>query len=426
MQDEKLFYDILAFELEKALGCTEPIAIAYTAAVARRALGKVPQKAMVRCSGNIIKNAKSVYVPMAGHLKGIDAACLIGAIGGNPDRKLEVLRDVTEEDVALVDTLLQQHICEIEQLRTTDRLHIIVELEADGDKAVAAVRHTHTGLYLLTRNDEVLFQEEETQGGSSKEPDYSILNVESILQFAAEIDFDNSEYGRAIQSLIETQIACNGAIAREGLENPYGANIGKTLLRNNEDNVKVRAKAYAAAGSDARMNGCDLPVVINSGSGNQGITVSLPVIEYAEYLQASHEQLLRALVISNLTAIYQKCNIGRLSAYCGVVSAAAGAGAGITYLKGGTIDQIKSTIINTLENISGIVCDGAGESCAAKIASSVDAAIMGSDMALDGVTFSNNDGLVKQSLQETLDGIIKLAKEGMKETDEVILDIMIH
>lgn len=425
--NERAFCNILTFELEKALGCTEPIAIAYTAAVARKALGKVPESAVVKCSGNLIKNAKSVFVPMAGRLKGIEAACLIGAVGGNPDKKLEVLCDVTEQDIEVVEQLLQKKICHVEQMNMTDKLHIIVALKAGEDEVEAAVKHTHTGLYSLKKNGTVIYStEEEKQKGENDELDYHILNVKSILQLADEIDFENSKYGKKIRSLIEEQIACNSAIATEGIKNVYGASIGRILLKNNINDIKIRAKAFAAAGSDARMNGCDLPVVINSGSGNQGITVSLPVIEYSKYLKVSHDRLLRALIISNLTAIYQKYNIGRLSAYCGVVSAAAGAGAGITYLRGGTEDQIQSTIINTLENISGIVCDGAGESCAAKIASSVDAAIMGSDMAMDGITFSENDGLVKSTLQDTLDGIVKLAKDGMKETDNVILDIMIH
>lgn len=425
-REEKTFCDILIFELEKALGCTEPIAIAYTASVARRALGKIPDQVVVRCSGNIIKNAKSVYVPMGGKLKGIEAACLIGAVGGNPDNKLEVLRDVKQSDIDLATELLRKKICRVEQLDTTDKLHIIVGLSSGNDTVEACVRHTHTGLYRLSRNGTVIFDAETEAEKAQKQPEYRMLDLELIYRFVEEINFEDSAYGKRIRELIEEQIFCNTAIANEGLRHRYGAGIGRTLLKNNTENIKIRAKAMAAAGSDARMNGCDLPVVINSGSGNQGITVSLPVIEYSRYLKVSHEKLLRALVLSNLTAIYQKHEIGRLSAYCGVVNAAAGAGAGITYLRGGRLQEIKSAVINTLENISGIVCDGAGESCAAKIATSVDAAIMGSDMALDGITFSCDDGLVKDSFQKTLAGVIRLAKDGMRETDHVILDIMIH
>lgn len=425
-REEKAFCDILAFELKKALGCTEPIAIAYTASVARRALGRLPDQALVRCSGNVIKNAKSVYVPMGGRLKGIEAACLLGAVGGNPDDKLEVLRGIRQEDIDLAKELIRRKICLVEQLDSSEKLHIIVSLKSGDDTAEACVRHTHTGLYRLSKNGEVIFDRETGAEGEEKEPEYRELDLESILHFSEEIDFEKSMYGKRIRELIEEQIRCNTAISEEGLRRSYGAGIGRALFRNNAEDVKLRARAMAAAGSDARMNGCDLPVVINSGSGNQGITVSLPLIEYSRYLKLSHEKLLRALLLSNLTAIYQKHEIGRLSAYCGVVNAAAGAGAGISYLRGGGLREIENTIINTLENISGIVCDGAGESCAAKIASSIDAAIMGSDMAMEGIRFSRDDGMVKDNFRKTLDGVVKLAKEGMRETDQVILDIMIH
>ncbi len=252
-----------------------------------------------------------------------------------------------------------------------------------------------------------------------EEIDYSCLNIKNILEFANTVPVDE------VKGLIEEQIRCNTEISQKGLSEKYGANIGSLLLTHYGDDVKVRAKAKAAAGSDARMNGCELPVVINSGSGNQGMTVSLPVIEYAEYLKADHEKLIRALVLSNLIAIYQKCRIGRLSAYCGAVSAAAGAGAGITYLYGGGEKQISDTVINTLANVSGIICDGASASCAAKIASSVDAAIMGSIMAREASVFESGDGIVKDNLQKTIDGVVELARDGMKATDEVILHIMV-
>lgn len=408
---------VLKGELVKALGCTEPIAIAYVSAKARETLGKMPEKIVIECSGNIIKNAKSVIVPMTGSLKGIEAAAVTGAVGGHSDKELEVLTDVTEQELEIVRKYLDEKMCTVKYLDTSEKLHIMETVYAGEDVVQVELIRTHLGIIKITKNGEVLFEEKPQE--EKDEIDYTCLNVKNILDFANTIPVEE------VKGLIEEQIRCNTEISQKGLNEKYGANIGRMLLAHYGDDVKVRAKAKAAAGSDARMSGCELPVVINSGSGNQGMTVSLPVVEYAEYLKVDHEKLIRALVLSNLIAIYQKCRIGRLSAYCGAVSAAAGAGAGITYLYGGDEKQISDTVVNTLANVSGIICDGASASCAAKIASSVDAAIMGSIMAREAKVFQSGDGIVKDNLQKTIDGVVELARDGMKETDEIILHIMV-
>lgn len=415
---EKHLIHILEAELVKALGCTEPIAIAYASATAKKYLGVVPEKITISCSGNIIKNAKAVVVPMTGGLRGIEAAAAVGAVGGDPDRGLEVLTTVTEQDLQIAKIMLQEKICQVEILDTREKLHIVVVMKQERDEVRVELLRTHLGIIRIEKNGKLLFEKELAV---EEEPaDYCYLNMDSIFEFTEQVNI------KKIRRLIGEQIECNTNIARDGLSNCYGAQIGKTLLEVYGDDVKIRAKAVAAAGSDARMNGCELPVVINSGSGNQGMTVSLPVIEYAKTLRSSEEALYRALVLSNLIAIYQKYRMGRLSAYCGAVSAAAGAGAGITYLMGGTKEQIEHTIINTLANTSGIVCDGASASCAAKIASSVDAAIMASYLSMNGHVFLPGEGIVKENVQKTVDGVITLAKVGMKETDEVILNIMVQ
>ena len=415
---EKQLIHILETELVKALGCTEPIAIAYASATAKKHLGAVPEKIIISCSGNIIKNAKAVVVPMTGGMRGIEAAAAVGAVGGNPDRGLEVLTTVTEQDLQMAKLMLQEKKCQVEILDTKEKLHIVVTMRQEKDQVRVELLRTHLGIIRIEKNGQVLF--EEKLAVEEEQTDYSCLDMDSIFEFTEQVNIQK------IRRLIEEQIECNTNIARDGLSNCYGAQIGKTLLEVYGDDVKIRAKAVAAAGSDARMNGCELPVVINSGSGNQGMTVSLPVIEYAKTLRSSEEELYRALVLSNLIAIYQKYRMGRLSAYCGAVSAAAGAGAGITYLMGGAREQIEHTIINTLANTSGIVCDGASASCAAKIASSVDAAIMASYLAMNGHVFLPGEGIVKENVQKTVDGVVTLAKDGMKETDEVILNIMVQ
>ena len=410
--------EILKIELVPALGCTEPIAIALAASKARDALGEMPDELIVECSSNIIKNVKSVVVPMTKNLKGIETAAIVGMVGGDPNKMLEVLISVTEEDLVKTRELLKRGFCKTKLLDTTEKLHIIVHMKKGKNTSLVELVKTHTGISRIEKNGKVIFKEEIKDCDESA-VDYSVLNVASILDFANNVDIES------VRPILERQIEYNTKIAKEGMRNIYGVNIGSTLIDVYGDDVKIRAKAMPAAGSDARMNGCELPVIINSGSGNQGMTASLPVVEFGRMLDVGEEKILRALCISNLMAIYQKSAIGRLSAYCGVVSAAAGAGAGITYLYGGKEEQISQTIVNTLANISGIVCDGAKSSCAAKIASAVDAAIVATMISLKGKSFMSGDGIVKDTVQETIDGVVTLAKEGMQKTDEVIVKIML-
>ena len=412
------YIQVLTEELEPALGCTEPIAIAYTAAVARQALGSFPTHITARCSGNIIKNVKSVIVPNTGGARGVEASCLAGAIANAPQHKLQVLEVLTDADRALLREKLREDLCTVEVLPTRHSLHLVLEMEGAGHTVRAELMDAHTNVVSLERDGEQLYLCQDQPGGEETESDRSFMSIEGIYDFAATVTLDR------VQPLLDRQIACNERIAQEGLTGRYGAAVGATLLEEAPDDIKTVAKAYAAAGSDARMSGCALPVVINSGSGNQGITVSLPVIKYAEHLGCSREQLYRALLLSNLVSIHEKSGMGRLSAYCGAVTAACGAGAGITYLCGGDFAAIGDTITNTLANVSGIICDGAKPSCAAKIASAVGAAILGHTLAMKGRSFRSGDGIVGENLEDTVSNVTVLARDGMRQTDDEILKIM--
>lgn len=409
---------ILRNELVPALGCTEPISLAYASARARQTLGALPERIIVQCSGNIIKNVKGVVVPGTGGMRGIETAAILGAVAGDADKELEVLANVSDDALELTKELLETHICQVSLLETKAKLHLIVTCILGKESALVEIIHTHTGIVRIEKNNvpivSVPFNEEELNDNS----DFDCLNIHDIIEFADTINIED------VRDILEPQIRCNIAISRRGLSEKYGANVGSTLLAAYGDDIKVRARAAAAAGSDARMSGCDLPVVINSGSGNQGITVSLPVIEYARELGCSEDRLYRALALSNLTALHQKAKIGRLSAYCGAVSAATGAGAAITYLHGGGEAEISSTIINTLANVAGIVCDGAKPSCAAKIASSVEAAILAHNMTMQKHTFNAGEGIIQDSVENTIDSVSRMARDGMQATDEEILRIM--
>ena len=420
---EKRVYDeyleILREELVPALGCTEPIAIAYGAAKAREVLGRLPESIVVRCSGNIIKNVKAVIVPTTGDMKGIETSAILGAVGGQADKKLEVLGAITDEHLQLTRELLKKKICTVELIEGVSNLQIIVEEHAGADVALVEIAFSHTNIVRIERNGEVLFEKERAASKASV-TDRSLLNLRDIYDFACTVDLQQ------VRELLTRQIDYNMAIAREGLTKNYGANVGSTILHHYGDDVRSRARAFAAAGSDARMNGCVLPVMINSGSGNQGMTVSLPIVVYAEALMKDEEQELRALTLSNLIAILQKNELGKLSAYCGAVSAAAGAGAGIAYLHGASFEVIEQTVVNTLANVSGIVCDGAKASCAAKIATSVDAAIMAYYMAAESRGFQSGEGLVKKNAEETIRSYGRMGREGMRSTDVEILKIMLE
>lgn len=424
MQQKQLYdkySEILRQELVPALGCTEPIAIAYASATAARVLGGIPEKIAVSCSGNIIKNVKSVIVPNTGGMKGIETAAVIGAVGGNPDNKLEVLRNITSDHIQTARKLLNEGICSASLSEGKSSLHIKVTSQLNGQTAIVEIMDKHTNIVRIQKNEQLLFSSESASAGNRQTEaiDYSCLTVRDIIDFANTVDL------LRVSDILQQQIDCNTAISAEGLDHDYGANVGKTLLAAYGTDVKVRAKASAAAGSDARMSGCEMPVIINSGSGNQGMTVSLPVIEYAREMGVSKEQLYRALIVSNLVSIHQKHEIGRLSAYCGAVSAACGSGAGITYLLGGSYEEISHTVTNTLANVSGIICDGAKPSCAAKIASAVDAAIMAHYLTVGNRFFISGDGIVKDSLEETMQSVGRLGREGMKETDIEVLKIML-
>ncbi|MEM1485498.1 L-serine ammonia-lyase, iron-sulfur-dependent, subunit alpha [Oscillospiraceae bacterium PP1C4] len=414
------YVQIIHEELIPALGCTEPIAIAYAAAKAREVLGEIPDRIVVESSGNIIKNVRGVIVPTTKTLRGIEAAAIIGIVGGDASKDLEVLTNVNEKHLEEAKIMIEKGICQEKLLDTPAKLHLIVRLYKGEHSALVEIIHTHTGIVRIEKDGEVLLDvphsREACEDGLT---DRSCLNVEDIIDFANTVEID------AVKDVLERQINYNTAISQEGLNRLYGANIGMTLISAYGNDVKVRAKAAAAAGSDARMSGCEMPVVINSGSGNQGMTVSLPVIEYAKELSVTREKLYRALCVSNLIAIHQKTKIGRLSAYCGAVSAATGAGAAITYLYGGGVKEVSETITNTLANVAGIVCDGAKPSCAAKIASSVDAAIMACMMTMQSRGFRPGEGIVKEGIEKTIDSVSRMAKDGMQSTDEEILKIMI-
>lgn len=424
------YVNILKEELIPAFGCTEPIALAYASAKARQTLGALPDRVLLQVSGSIIKNVKSVIVPNTGHLKGMPAAAAAGIIAGDPDKELEVISRVPEEKVKEIRDFLENVRIDVEHIDNGHVFDIIVTEYKDDSSARVRILDTHTNIVLVEKDGRILYQKtaDEESGDaafpdaeekSSPAADRSLLNMEDIWDFITTLDIPD------IAGILDRQIRYNSAIAEEGLRGDYGANIGTVLLRSCGNDIATRAKAWAAAGSDARMNGCELPVIINSGSGNQGITCSVPLIEYARELKADHEKLCRALALSNLVAIHEKTGIGTLSAYCGAVSAGAGAGAGIAYLCGGDYQAVIHTVVNALAIVSGIVCDGAKASCAAKIAFSVDAGILGYHMYQNGQEFKSGDGIVMKDIESTIRGIGLLGKDGMKETNNEIIRLMV-
>lgn len=415
----RAYVQILKEELLPAMGCTEPIALAYAAAIARKTLGQMPDQVVVAASGSIIKNVKSVIVPNTGHLKGIPAAVAAGIVAGNPERELEVIAEVSPEQMVQMREFMKEREITVEHLDQGINFDILVTLYKGSSYSRVRIAGYHTNIVLIEK-DGIIQEKKEAALEEEALTDRNLLNMEDIWDFINSVDISD------IQETLDRQIRYNWAIAEEGLKESYGANIGKVLLKNAEDDLSVRAKAMAAAGSDARMNGCGLPVVINSGSGNQGITVSVPVIVYAKALKASEEKLYRALALSNLAAIHQKTPIGRLSAYCGAVNAGAGAGAGIAYLCGGGYEEVIHTIVNALAIVSGIVCDGAKSSCAAKIASSIEAGILGYNMYMQGQQFFDGDGIVTKGVEATLRNVGRLGREGMRETNKEIIRIMIE
>lgn len=463
------YLQILRRELIPAMGCTEPIALAYAAAKAREVLGKMPDRVLVLASGSIIKNINSVIVPNTGHLKGIPAAAAAGIAAGDAARELEVISGVKKEQIPKIREFLDTARFEVGMAEGDNIFDIVVTVWAGEDHATVRIADYHTNVVLIERNHEILWQkaageenesmedngerrgdeceaapepsrERESQGGekgeavpesdrekesqtgqkgeAAPEPGQGEMSVAGIWDFVNNVDLEE------VKPLLERQISCNMAIAREGLQGNYGANIGKILLAMDGDNVRNKAKAMAAAASDARMNGCELPVIINSGSGNQGITVSVPVEVYARHLRVTEERKYRALLLSNLLAIHQKAGIGRLSAYCGAICAGAAAGAGIAYLHGGGYKEVCHTVVNALAVVSGMICDGAKSSCAAKIAVSIDAGIMGYFMYCQGQEFYGGDGIVAKGIENTLHNVGRLGRDGMKSTNEEIIRMM--
>ncbi len=424
MQKTDIKYDayvkILGEELVPAMGCTEPIALAYAAAKAREILGCIPERVEIGASGSIIKNVKSVIVPNTNHLKGIPAAATAGIIAGKAEKELEVIAEVEPEKLPQMVEFLERTPITVEHVDSGVTFEIVVKVIKGDDYAIVRIVNYHTNIVLIEKNGEKLVDipvEGENEEGLT---DRTLLDVESIWDFINTMDTDD------VKEILDRQIAYNTAIAEEGLRGDYGANIGMVLLDTYGNDVRTRAKAMAAAGSDARMNGCELPVIINAGSGNQGMTCSLPVLEYAKEFNADMDKTYRALALANLIAIHQKTGIGRLSAYCGAVSAGAAAGAGIAYLCGGGYEEVIHTVVNALAIVSGMVCDGAKASCAAKIAASVDAGILGYNMYLRGQQFYAGDGIVTSGVEATIGNIGRLGKEGMRETNEEIIKMMIE
>lgn len=409
---------ILKEELLPAMGCTEPIAIAYCAAIAGKTLGVLPERVLVEASGNMIKNVKSVVVPNTDGLRGIEAAAAAGLVAGNPDRLLEVIAEVSPAQKEAIQEYLSRKCIQVRPKADGEILDIVVHGWAGGHEAQVRIAGKHTNVVLIRLDDRVLREGSPKIGRTGGQADRELLNIADILDFAETADLAD------VQKTLDRQISCNMAISQEGLTHDWGANIGKVLLRSYPDDIRIRARAAAAAGSDARMSGCELPVVINSGSGNQGITASVPVVTYARYLGVGEEKTYRALLVSNLVTIHLKTGIGRLSAYCGAVSAGCGAGCGIAYLQGGDLRCISHTLVNALAIDSGIVCDGAKASCAAKIASAVDAGILGYEMFCQGQQFRGGDGLLSKGVENTIRNISRLGSVGMRETDTEIIQIM--
>ena len=413
----QIYVQILKEELVTAMGCTEPIAISYAAARARAVLGELPEKIVVKASGSIIKNVKSVVVPNTGGLRGIEAAAAAGVVCGNENKKLEVLSEIESEDIERIKGYLGQADIKVEYQETGRTFDLSVCVYKEHSQASVRITDYHTNIVQIEKNWE--FIRDDLKDEKIEKANRDVLSMENIWEFVRCADIED------VKETLDKQIECNMKIAREGIRGNYGANIGSILLKMEGDAVQVRAKAMAAAGSDARMNGCGLPVVINSGSGNQGITCSVPVLVYGESLNCDIEKIYRALLLSNLTAIYIKAGIGTLSAYCGAVSAGAAEGAGIAYLHGGGYEEIKHTVVNALAIVSGIVCDGAKASCAAKIASSVEAGIVGYYMYLNEQEFCAGEGIVAEGIDRTIENIGILGKEGMKETNKKIIEMMI-
>ena len=414
------YVNILKEELRPAMGCTEPIALAYAGAKARQILGYLPEKIMLYVSGNIIKNVKSVVVPNTGGMHGLAAAVCVGTLCGDADRELQVISNVTEDARAGLQDYIDRVDLEIEPAGSELVFDIDLTVQAQGHSARVRIVNNHTNVVRIEKDGQILLDLPVSDSSEEGLTDKSCLNIKDIVAFADCLDVED------IREVVERQIRYNMAIAREGMSHRWGANIGKVIMRRQGGSVDNKARAYAAAGSDARMSGCDMPVIILSGSGNQGITASVPVAVYAMELDVPDDQLLRAVALSDLVTVHQKAGIGRLSAYCGAISAGCGAGAGIAYLQGGGEEAVAHILVNAIAILSGTICDGAKASCAAKIAAAVDAGILGYHMYLEDQQFYGGDGIVTKGVDKTVRNVGILAREGMKDTDKTILEIMLR
>ena len=410
---------LVHYELRPAMGCTEPIAVAYACAKARALLGCLPERVELVVSGNIIKNVKSVVVPNTGGRKGLKTSVAVGVTSADESRELECLSELTDTDREAIDAYLQRNRIDIDVATSGRVFDLDVTAFAGTDRARVRIADAHTNIVHLSRNEEVILDKPLID--AADDPDEGLLTVEGIVDYADSVDLED------VREPLERQIAYNTAISNEGLEHTYGASIGRVLLQGyGKEEVHIRAKARAAAGSDARMSGCELPVIIVSGSGNQGITATMPLVEYAETYGVEHDRLLRALIVADLLTVHQKTGIGRLSAFCGAVNAACGAAAGIAYLMGGGLKEVAHTLVNALAIVSGMVCDGAKASCAAKIVAALEGGLMGYEMYRNGFQFYSGDGLVKKGVENTIDNIARLGSKGMSETDREILRMMIE
>ena len=420
---ESMYVKILEEELKPALGCTEPIAISFLAASLKHYIGSLPESLLIEASGNIIKNAKSVVVPNTGGMKGIIVSAGAGMVAGDAESGLEVLKSVKDEDIPLINSFIEKTSITLKKLESASQLHIKMKAEYGGDVYEGELRDQHTNITEIKKNGNVLYSgSSEAGGGQATITDRNVLNVKDILEFASSVPLDK------VSHLIERQIEYNTRISKAGLTEHYGIDIGQNFLKlyKQDGSIKTKAVGETACASDARMCGCPLPVITNSGSGNQGLTVSVPVIVYAREMEVSHETLLRTLIVSNLLAIHQKTAIGRLSAYCGAVTAGTAAAAAIAYMCSSSYDAVCKTITTSLATTSGLFCDGAKQSCANKIVTSLQSSLFAMDMAVQGYSFDGGDGIVKEDIEKTIKGVGKIASKGMVETDKVILDVMLE
>ncbi|MCR4783355.1 MAG: L-serine ammonia-lyase, iron-sulfur-dependent, subunit alpha [bacterium] len=423
MVDDKTYreyVEILKEELVGAMGCTEPIALAFAGAKIREVLGGVPRRVVAKCSGNMLKNVRCVVIPNSGGMTGIATAVWLGIFGGCVQANMDVLQEVGEEARRLMREQVKAGTCKVEHLASDIPLHIIVEAQTDEHSASLEIRYSHLNITDIIRDGQVVFHKEDAGEYSAENPaDRSLLNLPDIKEFADAVNLDD------VKSLIEDQIRCNMDIAYEGMAGNFGVGLGRVIKKSYPEGVTSRMKAYTAAASEARMGGCEMPVVINSGSGNQGLACSVPVIVYARENNISRDKLYRALVFSNLLTIYQKNFIGCLSAFCGAVSASCSAGVALTYINGGTLDMLAATIDNTMANIPGILCDGAKVSCAAKIATSLDAAIMSHYMVMNGAYYQAHTGIIQEGADETISSVGYIGRVGMSQTDKELIQILL-